>query len=1106
MLRETFRPGGKVYFYHPKTFGWCIGTVNNVTPEGKVVVDDPLESRTVTIAAVQCHNVMDGAFDPTASDLLSMSDLHPSTLLYCIKERFEKKNHQYTRMGDMIISVNPFEMLQCNLEKAMKERIAAGVAVNVNVPHCWEIAHTAFQRIVVNDRGNQSILISGESGAGKTETAKTLMTYLGALAASHGCNPAQMEMANKVNAKLRATNPILEAFGNAKTVRNDNSSRFGKYIKLYFHAASGAIVGAQMETYLLEKSRIVSQSKGERNYHIFYAFLGGTSASDKASKYKGLTDAQNHTCLKQGGVFTHKGGDGREVNEKAMFDEVVDAFQHVGVTPSQLESVWKLLAAIIHLQDVTFDTDPSTNVAKVTNEAKMQAAAEMLNVPVADLTKSLLVRSQTKVMTNYCNKKEAEGLRDGVSKAIYNCLFDWLVAIINKEISPTSTIPLTQLKYVGILDIFGFEKFVTNSFEQLCINYANEGLQGHYNSYTFKYDAEECKREGIACPIVEYPDNQPCIDMIEDKKGGIFALLDEECSYKLGTDKNFTERTWSALGSKPFFIQPKGTTALEFGVRHYASDVTYTTDRWIEKNLDTLKEDSKQVLLGSRDPSGLLPTIMANVEAMPADGVAKKRETVCGRFRGQLRSLLEEMQRSESQFVRCIKPNPNARPKEADNAYVGMQLECAGVLQTIAMKRQGYPVRQPHALFFSRYKLIAPKQHRKVFFQKGADVVSGSKTLLQWYSQGFKWKAPHSDIGHSKVFMKAFVYDVLERCRQLTARRMLKRVVPYLKRWIAKFRAKKAEEERRRKEELKRLQEQKAMDPKEAERIAKSSGLTPQKAAEFTKAAGMFPHFDPGLIMDVVGGLPTLEKAIAKLMEMQETRVANAQTDSLKLIYAELKMTAAQQEALIRHGIISQDILFRLTPDQMTQLGLSKEQADGLLSKILAQRSQTIVKEKLSTMYGNVSLDQLVSEIAKATQQQGKPCPVCNAIIAPNALEAHVNSHFDGSGGGGGGSRGPAAPSGNGGSPLPVAPGGSAVKGRPAPPPVTRPGTQPSPQPSQGPPPSQRPPAAGGIVGGNILLNAGDIQKIVDMGFTREQAVQALTKSGGDVRVAFNFL
>eukprot|EP00760_Papus_ankaliazontas_P015295 PhM_4_TR16453/c0_g1_i1/m.14410 len=403
--------------------------------------------------------------------------------------------------------------------------------------------------------------------------------------------------------------------------------------------------------------------------------------------------------------------------------------------------------------------------------------------------------------------------------------------------------------------------------------------------------------------------------------------------------------------------------------------------------------------MSSSDPSRLLVEIMDSVEAVPADGIARKKETVSGKFRRQLRALLDEMHRTESHFVRCIKPNPEAKPRLADNAYVGSQLECAGVLQTIAMKRQGYPVRKPISEFFARYRLIAPIKKKKDYFKSGANALELSKQLLQWYALGFKWKHPHSDIGHTKVFLKTFVYDSMERVRQLVARRMVRKVVPYLKKWIARYRKRKEEEERRRQEELRRLQQQKRSSPEEAARIAQGAGLPPEKSEGFTKAAALFPSFDLPVILDVVYNLPTLEKAIQALMSMQQTRVEGTLSGGLKIIYQELQLAPDQQERLTVGGITTQEHLFNLTEGKMRELGFNDQQCALLLGKILAQRSRRVVSDKLATLYGTVNVDDIVKEVAKTRQTlpEGQ-CPVCGALVEMGRLPEHVDGHYSAGG------------------------------------------------------------------------------------------------------------
>eukprot|EP00754_Rhynchopus_humris_P030115 Rhum_TRINITY_DN15258_c4_g1::Rhum_TRINITY_DN15258_c4_g1_i6::g.148165::m.148165/K10357/MYO5; myosin V len=637
---ELYKPGNKV-FYLNTTTGWAIGELKEYGEKQAVVVDVGEDGRPqeFKVKTTDVHTHTEGAYDKGFEDLFKMGDLHQATLLHCLKERYEKDRMMYTRMGEIIISINPFGPRDYNNPTKMGPHTEG----KWECPHTWEVAHKAYKKIVVMDKRNQSILISGESGAGKTETAKTLIDYLGRMSASHSCNNVQRGIAESVNKKLKASNPILESFGNAKTLRNDNSSRFGKYIKLFFDKASGILVGAEMVHYLLEKSRIVTQNEGERGYHVFYELLAGFSPEQK-KKYGDLTVAQDYEMLSKGNQYIRE-MNGKVTDDNKMFKDLVQAFQDTGLTEDEQDCIFSVLGAVLNLQNVKYVTDENSGKAKIANPELVDRVADLLKVNVDTFKETLLVKARTKIMTQMADVPEAMDMRDALTKALYSGVFDWLVTKLNKVIAPDqSTAPMgRETRYVGLLDIFGFENFKINSFEQFCINFTNESLQNHYNKYTFVMDSEECKAEGIQCPIVDYPDNQPCLDMLQSKRGGVMSQLDDECHFKLGTDNTFTEKSWAVHGENKYFVKPRSTRPDRFGVNHYAATVTYMTEGWREKNMDTLKDSVRTCVNDSSNAfaAGLLGPVID-------EGKGLKKPTVGSNFKNQLEALKEELNSTDS--------------------------------------------------------------------------------------------------------------------------------------------------------------------------------------------------------------------------------------------------------------------------------------------------------------------------------------------------------------------------------------------------------------------------------------------------------------------------
>eukprot|EP01060_Flectonema_neradi_P024096 TRINITY_DN3264_c0_g2_i1.p1 TRINITY_DN3264_c0_g2~~TRINITY_DN3264_c0_g2_i1.p1 ORF type:complete len:1055 (+),score=307.63 TRINITY_DN3264_c0_g2_i1:77-3241(+) len=963
--KEIYQPGTEVFYVNPTT-GWAIGSIKEVGAKNVKVEHN---GEVFTVAPDDIHKHMEGTYDEKFADLFQMGDLHQSTLLYCLKNRYEKTGMMFTRMGEIIISINPFCMKDYNKPEMMLPHTEGKWAH----PHTWEVAHKAYKKIIVMDGNNQSILISGESGAGKTETAKTLIDYLGCMSYSHSCNGVQKAVAESVNKKLKASNPILESFGNAKTLRNDNSSRFGKYIKLFFDKESGVLTGAEMIHYLLEKSRIVTQNPGERGYHVFYEMLCGMSPEQKA-KYGGLTKPQDYAMLSKGNQYIRE-GHGRVTDDAVEFKNLVQGFNDTGITDDEQHCIFSVLAAILWLQNVTFDTDESTGKAKIVEHDLVEKAAGLLNLDVEAFKECLLVKTKTKIMTQMADKDEARDFRDALSKALYSAVFDWLVQKLNAVIKPDARAAGKTLRYVGLLDIFGFENFKINSFEQFCINFTNESLQNHYNKYTFIQDAAECEAEGIACPIVEYPDNQPCLDMLQKDGKGVMSILDAQCAFRLGTDASFTEAVWGEHGEDKFFVKPRSTVPDNFGINHYAAHVNYKTADWLEKNKDTLKDDMRECVQGSKTPfiADLLVIKDSDAEAAPGAkaGAPKKKATVGSKFKKQLESLKEELNSTDSHFIRTVKPNPQMKAGVIDNGYVMTQLTCAGVIETIIMKRQGYPVRQLHRDFWLRYRIIAPKAIKAKYpagtHPSDEDLPAVCRELAEEWCWIMHMKKPHFDIGHNKVFTKAKVNEGLEIVRSKKIKRLMPRCIPFLLKWIDAYLKRKAEieEERRKAQEAIQLTKKRSMaDVKE---LAEEQEFDEEMASAFNEFSEYFPHFDLEVILETVEyckmraeqkGVDFKKMAMDGLLDMQKQRVEAALPSTMKSLFEEAGLRAETQELLIEQKITTRDALFDLSPEQMDKFGFNEQEKDSLQSVLLSQKSNWIVNQRLNLLMGSEGRDE----------------------------------------------------------------------------------------------------------------------------------------------------
>jgi len=545
---------------------------------------------TTSLAALE-GNEEDKALPPlmnppvleASDDLTSLSHLNEPAVLQAIKLRYAKREI-YTYSGIVLIATNPFDRMDYLYDPGLVQAYA-GKRREDQDPHLFAIADTAFQAMV-RDKKNQTIVVSGESGAGKTVSAKYIMRYFATVEDPNRPGKrkksAQGEVMSKTEEQILATNPIMEAFGNAKTTRNDNSSRFGKYIEIMFDKEVD-IVGAKIRTYLLERSRLVYQPATERNYHIFYQLIAG--ASEEERKELGLLPVEQFEYLNQGGDPNIP-----NVDDAAEFKLTREALTTIGVSEVTQSRIWKVLAALLHLGNTKIEASRTASVLSA-SEPSLAKACGLLGVDAEEFakwtTKKQLVMRNEKTISPL-SQKQALVVRDSISKFIYSSLFDWLVEIINNGLAAEEVREKVK-SFIGVLDIYGFEHFKRNSFEQFCINYANEKLQQEFNQHVFKLEQEEYAKEQINWAYIEFSDNRPCIELIEAKLG-VLSLLDEESRLPAGTDENFVNKLHQNFGQgkpKGFPYQKPKFGKSSFTVCHYAVDVTYDSEGFIEKNRDT---------------------------------------------------------------------------------------------------------------------------------------------------------------------------------------------------------------------------------------------------------------------------------------------------------------------------------------------------------------------------------------------------------------------------------------------------------------------------------------------------------------------------------------
>lgn len=666
-------------------------------------------------------------------DMTKLTYLNEPGVLYNLERRYALDSI-YTYTGSILIAVNPFTKLPHLYNEHMMEQYK-GAPFGELSPHVFAVADASY-RAMVSENQSQSILVSGESGAGKTETTKLIMQYLAYVGGRSLGDDRSVEQ------QVLESNPLLEAFGNARTVRNDNSSRFGKFVEIQFDA-NGRISGAAIRTYLLERSRVVQITDPERNYHCFYQLC---ASKEDCDKYK-LEHPSLFHYLNQSKTYELQG-----VSNEEEYIKTRRAMTIVGISQDEQEAIFRTLAAILHLGNVEFSPGIEHDSSKVKDEKSsfhLQMAADLLmcdvNLLLSSLcTRSIQTREDTIIKALDCNAAVAS--RDALAKTVYSRLFDWLVEKINRSVGQD---PGSRLQ-IGLLDIYGFECFKDNSFEQFCINFANEKLQQHFNEHVFKMEQEEYNREAINWSYIEFVDNQDVLDLIEKKPIGIIALLDEACMFPKSTHESFATKLFNNFFAHPRLEKAKFSRT-DFTVRHYAGKVTYQTQTFLDKNRDYVVVEHCNVLSPSK-----CPLIAALFSSMSEETTRSsyKFSSVSSRFKQQLQALMETLNSTEPHYIRCIKPNSLNRPHIFENQSILQQLRCGGVLEAVRISLAGYPTRRTYAEFVDRFGLLVPE-----FMDGSYDEKTITLKILQ------KLKLDNFQLGRTKVFLRAGQIGVLDARR-----------------------------------------------------------------------------------------------------------------------------------------------------------------------------------------------------------------------------------------------------------------------------------------------------------------------------------------------------
>ncbi|KAK3111603.1 class II myosin [Teratosphaeriaceae sp. CCFEE 6253] len=708
-----------------------------------------------------------------ADDMAELTHLNEASVVYNLQQRYQA-DLIYTYSGLFLVTVNPYAPLPIYGRDHMA--MYRGRSRDDTKPHIFAMADEAF-RNMVDEGTNQSILVTGESGAGKTENTKKVIQYLAAVATSDTPRTktgGRQQLSNLSEQILRA-NPILEAFGNAQTVRNNNSSRFGKFIRIQF-ARSGQIAGAVIDWYLLEKSRVVHLSGNERNYHVFYQLLRG---ADKTMQRDFLLDDLEVEDFE----YTRHGNE--TINGVSDLDEwnaLLEAFHIMNFSDKEQRAILQTIAALLHLGNITVKKESlRADQASLApdSEGSVRSACQLLGINPDAFVKALLhprVRAGQEWVEKVQTPEQARLAIDALAKGIYERSFGDLVTRINTQLDRTSSGAYSDdTCFIGVLDIAGFEIFEQNSFEQLCINYTNEKLQQFFNHHMFVLEQEEYAREQIEWKFIDFGrDLQPTIDLIEVTNPiGIFSCLDEDSVMPKATDKSFTEKL-NGLWDRKTPKYKRGLLKQGFTLTHYAAEVEYETEGWLEKNKDPMNDNITRLLAESSNKHvATLFSDCLDPEDAAGEGATRSRvkkglfRTVAQRHKEQLSTLMNQLHSTHPHFVRCILPNHKKRPKQFGAPLVLDQLRCNGVLEGIRIARTGFPNRLPFAEFRARYEVLCPRLPRSSMLE-GQEAC---KTMLEKLNLDRSWYR----VGLTKVFFRAGVLAELEEARDKLIREIVER-------------------------------------------------------------------------------------------------------------------------------------------------------------------------------------------------------------------------------------------------------------------------------------------------------------------------------------------
>ena len=816
MTTTFFDPGTQIWvprpapdFVMPAT---VVTTAFKAGQPGRVQLQDGSE---VSLSAAETEGlcVLDPqVFSPEIDDLINLNSLTNEAVLHKLRLRFED-DLIYTNVSSILVSVNPFKRLPLYTPTIMGQYLDR--AHHESTPHIYSVGRNAY-RNVLRGQMQQSIVISGESGAGKTECTKQILQYVAAASRRVDFDESAGST-DSLEQQILQANPLLEAFGNAKTLRNDNSSRFGKLVSVHISAQSGRILGGGIVDYLLEKSRVVQHQRGERNFHIFYQLLAGCAADADAAHFANISllPAPEYAYLGAGGADLSING----ASDHEQFVEVLAAMEALHIEEAQRRAIFDVVAAVLSIGNLAFEAQASTtggdNVATPVESSlgSLARGAALLGVPDDDLVWALTNRKlaarggqRGSVYVVQLSAQQAANARDAIVKHLYARLFAWLVGQINDSLAQShgrcssvrgSSRTAAASVPIHVLDIYGFEIFETNSFEQLCINYCNEKLQWFFNQHVFALEQAEYARQGVDTSSVriEFRDNSECLALF-DARPGILALLDEECMLNnSGSEANMLSKMLRAFAGHDYFAVPKVTAAGAqncFGVKHFAGVVFYDVHDFLDKNRDKMHPDI-EALFKKSSVSFVRQDLMLQEEVadtVPSAGHGRRNSllvsgggagatgaggaprggrsqlSVCAKFKSSLSTLLSDLSETQPHFVRCMKPNNELRPACFEGTLMQHQLLCNGLLEVCSIRKMGFPVRLTFEQFMVRYRVLARGQGDNVLHGALPDDVDSlieRLTVLELMRDG-EWAK-----GTSKIFLRAAQADALESWEEIRA-------------------------------------------------------------------------------------------------------------------------------------------------------------------------------------------------------------------------------------------------------------------------------------------------------------------------------------------------